>query len=235
MNAKTILQWAAFVVGEAILVAAFFLWRGDAQTSVFALNLTVSTVIYFMSFVDILFPWLKTGDKSHRIFGSLGIRWFATGLYSVLAIAAMIVAGVVFDWNFEVQLIIQGVLLFLLLLGFVAVANSSDKVAKVFEEQEALKSGVLKIKDAVSKLLEESIATGLPEDVVSQVSDLNDEIRYISPSNNPEAAELEAQLLSAVSKIRSEISNYRLNEKNISEDLSAAKRICKKRKSVYSM
>lgn len=235
MNAKTILQWAAFVVGEAILVAAFFLWRGDAQTSVFALNLTVSTVIYFMSFVDILFPWLKTGDKSHRIFGSLGIRWFATGLYSVLAIAAMIVAGVVFDWSFEVQLIIQSVLLFLLLLGFVAVANSSDKVAKVFEEQEALKSGVLKIKDAVSKLLEESIATGLPEDVVSQVSDLNDEIRYISPSNNPEAAELEAQLLSAVSKIRSEISNYRLNEKNISEDLSAAKRICKKRKSVYSM
>lgn len=234
MNLKTVLSWIAFVVGEAVIVAAFYLWLGDLQTEIFALDLTVTTIIYFLSFIDMLFPWLRTGDKSHRIFGSMGIRWFTVGLYSLLAIAAMVVSGML-ELEFTTRLIIQCALLFLLLLGFVAIVNSSDRVANVHREQAVRIAGVARMRDAVSEVMEEAISKGLPEDIVARISELNDNMRYISPSDTPEASDIEAKFIAAIMKVRSGLSDYRLNRDSISEDLSAAERLYKRRKSVYSI
>ena len=141
MNTKQILSWLLLLFGEAIIVAAFLLFRGGAADNVFVMNIIVTSIVYLLIFFGFRIPWDDTRDKSGRRIGALGISWFATGWYAIFAVAAM-VCGKVFLLAFTIQLIIHCSLLFLLLLGLLLSRHAADKVREVHRQQKENPDGV---------------------------------------------------------------------------------------------
>jgi hypothetical protein len=141
MSAKQILSWLLLLFGEAIIVAAFLLFGGGAEKSVFVMNIVVTSLVYFLIFWAFKAPWIDLRDKSGRQAGALGIRWLVTGLYALFAVAAM-VCGALFSLAFTVQLIIHAALLFLLLSGLSFSRHAADKVREVYRQQGESPDGV---------------------------------------------------------------------------------------------
>jgi hypothetical protein len=141
MSTKQILSWLLILFGEAIIVAAFLLFRGAAADNVLVMNIVVTSIVYLLIVFGFRVPWIDLSDRSGRQVGAMGVRWFAIGWYVLPAIAAMI-CGRVLALTFTVQLIIHCVLLFLLLGGLLAARHSADKVEDVYRQQKEAPDGV---------------------------------------------------------------------------------------------
>lgn len=232
---KTILSWVALLAGEAIIIAAFFLWRGNAPTDIFTLNLVMASILYGVMFVDMLVPWINWKDKAQRQVGSMGIRWFITGLYVILALAVMIVGNWKVNLSFTVQLMLHIGLLFLLLLGFVAMFHASDKVVEIHSQESSHRQGVNDMKRAMMQLKDTAIdCPQLMAIYGDRINNLEEGLRYLSPSNNPEASALEAQFVEVINDINIAAPQFSMNQEKIEAALRRAERIYQNRKGVYS-
>ena len=232
MSTKKIISWLLLLFGEAIIITAFILFRGTAPDNIFVLNIAVSSVIYGLFFVDILVPWVDFNDKSQRRVGSLGLRWFVTWFYAILAIAAMIVGNAVYELAFTMQLIIHLILFFFLSLGMLGVTYSSGNVKQVYEQETKNRAGVIEMKNAMQKLIDNM--NDLPEEFIKKIKMLEENLRYISPSNNPEAYELEHTFVKTVNDMAYAISDFSMNQERIESNLKKLESIYQKRKNNYS-
>ena len=232
---KRLLSLFAFLLGEAVIIVSFLLWRGEAATGVLALNMVVSSLIYCLFFVDVLVPWVNWSDKAKRSIGSMGLRWFVTWVYAALAVAVMLVCNLWLVVSFELQLILHCVLFFLLLLGFAGVLHASGKVAERYVQESQCRQGVQEMKQAVRRLKEAAEdCAQLPESCMRRINDLEDRLRYLSPSDNGEARSLERQFVKAVESITVALPGYAADQEKIDAALKKAERLYENRKSMYS-
>lgn len=235
MDTKKILSWIALLGGEAILIAAFILFRGTLSQDILILNIIVSSVIYSLFFMDVLLPWVDLKDKAQKKVGSLGIRWFFTSIYIIGAVAVMIMGNVVANWALSVQIIAHAILLFILILGLIIAFSSSDKVNEVYEQEKQNRSGVTELKTAIRSLKDiMNDIQNLPDSFKVRINSLEDNLRYLSPTNNTEACDLERTLISTINDIAFAVSNYTLNEQAIEANLKKAERAYQNRKAIYS-
>lgn len=235
MDTKKILSWIALIGGEAIIIAAFTLFGSKLANDIFVLNILISSLIYGLFFVDVLVPWVDLSDKSQKKIGSLGLRWFFTWLYAIAAISVMVLGNVAFEWSFSLQIIIHSILLFLLILGFVASITSSDKVKEVYKQETLNRSGIIEMKNAMRNLKDKiTDLSSLPDSFITRVNTLEESLRFISPSNSNEAYDLEHNFTNTIHEITIAVSNYSMNEEKIENNLNKAERIYQNRKSIYS-
>lgn len=235
MNTNKLLSWLLWLMGEAIIIAAFILFRGKLATDILVVNIVVSGIIYGLFFIDILIPWVDFKDRSHKRVGAIGLRWFVTWFYAVLAIAVMILGNVVYDWSFTTQLLIQIGLLFILLLGMLGVLSASNKVHEVYIAQTASMSRVADMKNAVNSLKDKIYNTkDLPIKFTDRIAALEDNVRYLSPTDNRQAYELEQKFIDTIHTIEVALTNYSLNEEQIENNLNTCERIFQNRKQLYS-
>ena len=235
MDTKKILSFIALLGGEAIIIAAFLLFRGSLATDILVLNIVVSSVIYGLLFLDILVPWINLNDKQGKKVGSLGVRWLFTWLYAIAAIAVMLVGNLACEWSFALQIIIHCVLLFFLILGLVASLHSGDKVQEVYQQETFNRNGINEMKTAIRDLKDKmNDLPNLPEYFIRKINTLEDSLRFISPTENAEAHGLEQQFIRVINDIAFAISNYSMNEEAIGSNLKKAERIYQIRKSIYS-
>lgn len=230
---KNILSVIVLIGGEAIIVAAFFLLRGDAPDNVFALNLIVSSFVYILLFADLLVPWRRIGDKSDSRLGSIGIRWMATIVYAIVAVAFMLVANLVFDWSFQLQVIVHCCFVFFMLLAFVGLMASSSRISSVYEEQTTARKGLDDIRRAAMRLSDTvSLNPALPSGYREKASEIESEIRFISPSASAEAADMENELARLLHDLDIEISNYGHNGDTIDSLFARSARVLSRRKNL---
>ena len=235
MDTKKILSFIALLGGEAIIIAAFLLFRGSLATDILVLNIVVSSVIYGLLFLDILVPWINLNDKQGKKVGSLGVRWLFTWLYAIAAIAVMLVGNLACEWSFALQIIIHCVLLFFLILGLVASLHSGDKVQEVYQQETFNRNGINEMKTAIRDLKDKMNGLpNLPEYFIRKINTLEDSLRFISPTENAEAHGLEEQYIRVINDIAFAITNYSMNEEAIGSNLKKAERIYQSRKSIYS-
>ncbi|AGY54593.1 hypothetical protein BRDCF_p1966 [Bacteroidales bacterium CF] len=235
MDTKKIVSFIVLLGGEAIIIAAFILFRGSLAPDVLVLNIVVSSVIYGLFFLDILVPWINLNDKQGKKVGSLGVRWLFTWLYAIAAIAVMLVGNLACEWSFALQIIIHCVLLFFLILGLVASLHSGDKVQEVYQQETFNRNGINEMKTAIRDLKDKmNDLPNLPEYFIRKINTLEDSLRFISPTENAEAHGLEQQFIRVINDIAFAISNYSMNEEAIGSNLKKAERIYQIRKSIYS-
>jgi hypothetical protein len=235
MDTKKILSWAALLGGEAIIIAAFILFRGSLADNILILNIVITSLIYGLFFIDILIPCIDLGDKSQKKVGSLGLRWFFTWLYAVAAIAGMIVGNAVFEWPFALQIIIHCILFFFLILGFAASLHSSDKVQQAYQQETFNRNGIDEMKMAMQNLKDKmNDCPDLPENFIGRIDTLKENLRFISPTENAMAYSLEKQFVSIISDISFAVSNFSMNEETIESNLKKVEGIYRNRKSIYS-
>jgi hypothetical protein len=235
MDTKKILSWIALLGGEAIIIAAFILFRGSTTDNILVLNIVVSSIIYGLFFIDILVPWIDLADKSQKKTGSLGLRWFFTWCYAVAAIVTMLACNQVFDCSLASQILIHCVLIFFLILGFAASLHSSDKVQQVYQQETLNRNGVLEMKRAITNLKDKiSDLPELPANFTDRVNTLEENLRFVSPTENTEAHSLEQQFVKIINDISFALPNYFMNEEAIKNNLKKVERIYQNRKSIYS-
>lgn len=235
MDTKKVLSWIALIGGEAIIIAAFLIFRGNLAENILVLNMIISSLIYGLIFFDILMPWIDLNDKSQKKVASLGMRWIFTGLYMVTSIGVMLLGNLIYEWTFGWQLIAQCVLIFLLILAFVAILSASDKVSEVYEQEKLNRDGINEMKTAMINLKNKmNETTDLPINFINRIDTIEENLRYISPSNSKETYPLEKKFSQTVNEISFAISNYSMNEESIENKLKTIERLYQNRKSVYS-
>ncbi len=235
MSTKKILWWLLLLFGEAVLITAFILFRGETPTNILTLNIVVSSLIYGLFFLSYQIPWIDLQDKSQKQIGALGISWFVIWIYAIAAIAGMLVSSLVFDFSFSIQLIIHAVLLFFLLLGIWLSSHTADKVQEVYEQETQNRSRIIEMKNEMRSLKDKMNDTsGLPEYFTKRIDSLDENLRFISPTNNVEATEMECTFIATLNEIKFAISNFSINEERIESNLKKAERIYQNRKNIYS-
>lgn len=236
MSTSKLLSGILYLLGVALIVGGFYLFGSGLPEKIFVLNIIVSSVIFLLIFADLFYPLIDFKDKSQRRVGSLGIHWAAISTYSVLAISLMLVANLVQpSFSFNLQLILHGVLVFVLLLGFIARSNVSDKVNQVYNEEQEQRYLLEKVKKAAYGLSARiQYMDELPASLRLKAEQLSESIRYISPTNNSEAVSLESELLNKIEDINLYLNREYIDPPTLEKEFLAYDQAYKKRKLIYS-
>lgn len=236
MNIKNILSWLALVLGTVIIIGSFFIFMKNMPDNLFVLNLSVSLLVYLLFFIDVLVPWVDWRDKSKRSIGSIGIRWAVTWIYAFLAISSMVICNKIYNLEFLAQLSIHGILLLILILGISGALHASDKVATVYNKEITVQMGINDMRRAFNELKHTVYnSSDIPQEVRSRIERLEENLQYISPSDNPEAVALEKQFSKIVHDVNLSVNSYSDNSDRIMSLLGKADYILKNRKSIYSL
>lgn len=230
---RKILSWLIILVGEALIIASFLLW-GKYEQNVMILNIVAASVVYALFSFDFIFPWFNLKERSQKRIGSISVWWFAVTIYSLAVLAVIFIWSA--SWPFTLQLIIHLALLLLLGLGLVASMGVADTVESVYIEQQTQRAGVEDMRRAARKLQTkvECCAEPVSPDHKGRVNELLDNLRYLSPANSDEAAELENEFVEIVSQLARCFEDYSLNQQTIESKLREAENIFKNRKNVFS-
>ncbi len=235
MNTKKIFSRLLVIFGEVLIILCFLYFGRNAQTEILVLNIVVSTLIYCLLFFDIIVPWVDFKDKSQKKIGSIGLRWFFTFFYVIIAIGAMIVFNSIKPIHFQSQILIQGVLFFLLLLGLFMAFASSEKVREVFIEEKENRNRLDEMKKATKEVQQKlEQMKDFPLDILPRIINLMENIRYISPCNSPEAIELETNYIIEIKSVSNCLFEIPLNYDRLTENITTCERIYNERKKVFS-
>lgn len=235
MNSKKIFSILLLLFGEALIIASFLIFGKNFSTEILSLNIVVSTIIYALFFIDILFPMVNFGDKSHKAIGSLGLRWFFTGFYAIVAILVMFFFNYGTPTYITIQLIVHSILVFLLLLGLFSAASSSQKTQAIYVEEKQTKSGLEEMKKATKKVqLKLDQMKDISKEIINNINDLQENLRYLSPCDNPEAFELEASFLLQMKAVNDNLFITPIDNEQIIEQIENCKRTYQERKQLFS-
>lgn len=231
-----LLQWLIAIVGLALVICACNLIFANFATNLLVLNTVVACVVFIVVLLNIFKPLIDRADPSQPQVASMGMRWISVSIYSVLAIAAMAVCNInVQPLDFKYQLLVQGILLFGMAIFTTATLKASIQTTEVYRREETLKRQKQSLRDSAEALVDE-LQSGrqVPSEVRQRAEVLRDELRYISPSNAPQAIAIDQQMENIMEEIGTRAPNYDANASQINELLDKLFRLLKQRKSIYS-
>jgi hypothetical protein len=224
-----------FLFGEVLLIFSFIYFGQALSSDVLKLNIAVSSLIYCLFFLDLLLPWVNFNDKSQRSIGSLGLRWFSTFVYDILAIGIMFYFNFHKESAFTTQVLFHGIALFLFLLGLLFSMSSSAKVAEIYNEETKNRMGIESVKIAMRTLQRTITLVHIDSAFSQQINQLEESIRFISPSNNMESSVLESNLVDEINSLEHYIKNTsQIDYKILRDQINKCEISIKERKQVYS-
>jgi hypothetical protein len=156
-------------------------------------------------------------------------------MYLLIAIGAMIVFNTVKPIPFSSQLLVHSILFFLLLVGLFTVFSSMEKVNDVFHTEKQRIEGIEKMRSAV-KVLQMKLETmdNIPAEITIQINEIHDNIRYLSPCNNPNARELENQFVDNIKSLSDCFFDIPLSIEKINSRIKICNITYKERKQIFS-
>ncbi len=233
MNRKWSLLW--WVLGELLIIACFLHFGRNVEQPFQILNIIISSIVFSLYFIDVLFPLVNLKDKSARKVGSIGIRWFLTIIYSLVAIGAMLVFGLAIHLDLASQILIHGILLFLMTLGMWGAYSTVKKVEGVYQKQTEERQQMDEIKrniGIVKAKLEKRKDTPVP--IMNGIKNLQEDIRFISPANASEAFDLEIRILAEIKMINRGLDEEPVDFEKMQETIQNCSRLFLERKQIYS-
>ncbi|MFZ4724752.1 MAG: hypothetical protein ACOYMD_04835 [Paludibacter sp.] len=235
MNSKNIFSILLLLAGEALIIISFLIFGKNLSAEILSLNIVVCTIIYALFFIDILFPMVNFGDKSHKAIGSLGLRWFFTVFYAIVAILIMFFFNYGTPTYITIQLIIHSILFFLLLLGLFSAASTAQKTQAIYVEEKQTRSGLEEMIKATKKVqLKLDQMKDISKEIINNMNDLQENLRYLSPCNNREAFELEASFLLQMKALNDNLFITPIDNEQVFEQIENCKRTYQERKQLFS-
>ena len=225
-----------FIFGEALIIICFLYFGRNFPQNILTLNIIVSSVIYLLYFSEIILPIGNFKDRSQRTIGSIGILWFFNNLYTILAIAGMIIFNAVYAINFNTQVIIHGILLFSLFLGFYFALSASQKVHDIFTAEDQNRSRLEEMKKITGNIqIRLAQLKDVPPAVTDRITALHENLRFISPNNQKDAVDLELNFTREIRLVQDDLFEMPVNYERITVNLQNCESIYKERKQMYSI
>lgn len=223
------------VIGQVLITVIFFWLLGEAffgDRSIRWLDFGVLSIVYWMLiYVYLAKEPVDFKDPSQKTVGSLTIRWGAVYWYSILAIGFMacclVLRGLL---SFKIQCIVQAVLLFAFFVAEFVAAYTSSYVEDVFYKEESEKEGKRIIKSSLQTLIYTAEGSGAPSALVNRLNRLMGEARFITPSSNPEAKDLDQRVERLCGSIAIALTDFGMNSKQIYDEVEQLERTVAHRK-----
>lgn len=220
MNSNKTLSISLLILGEIIIIISFLYFGRNNDINILILNTIVSSIIYSLFFIDILIPIIDFSNKSQNRIGSVGLRWFFTIFYSITAVGIMLTYNIYKPIDFFDQVIIHSILVFFLALGLFFSISASQKVKNVFDGEDRARRILEEMKnETISVLRKTEQRNDMPDDIIIRIKSLSENIRFISPSNDIKAYELEKKYVNDIQDLDKMLFNAPLNIDKISEVL----------------
>ena len=221
------------IAGIAVIFAGFFLLVPEEKRNEnFWLDLIVACFVFTISCVIEL--GLIANSAFDKQVGGLGIRLSYIRLYSLLAIA-IIVIGYFAKAIFNYQLFLQLAASFILLLGYFFSHLSSSYTSSVQAEQDIQRKGKDEIIKAISQfevlISKDSNKFGAEK---QKIDTIKESVRYLSPTNNSSTNELDAEIISTIQQAFSVAKNNDNGRTEVFSLLNKCEELLKLRKNTYS-
>lgn len=189
---KDFLRIATFVLGYGLIIGGFILLGGDTlEQRILVLDIVASCAVFTLVSQYLIVPFIDTRDRDGRGVGMLGINIFFLNVCAVASLI-IIIGGVAGEWEFKYQLMAQFAVLLVLCVGGFLTLHAGDKVAQVHQNEQRLMAGKASMRDAAAQLLSSAeIAGGVDTAIMERLRQLSDDTRYVAPSANPQAMNLE--------------------------------------------
>ena len=147
----------------------------------------------------------------------------------------MVIFNTVKPIDVNAQMIIHGILFFLLLVGLYFVFYASQKVGEVFIEETGIRSRIDEMKRATREIkLKADLTKNFPSDINIKVTALLENLRFISPSNDGEAMNLEVRYLKEIRDLQDCLFDNPMNYDKGIEILQKCEQTYNERKRMYS-
>jgi hypothetical protein len=235
VNTKKGLSIFLLLFGECLIIAGFLYFGKSLPSNILTLDIIISSIIYSLYFIRLVLPGYDFGGKSQKGIGSLGIKGFFLLFYTCCAIGLMLKFNADRPVDFGTQIIVHGILLFVLFLGTYFSLTASQKVHEVFTAENNNRVGL----DAIIRATAEALrkvkqAENVPKDITARLSAFQDNLRFISPGNVNETANLENELLSEIGKLNDSILQHPVEYDKINRIIQTCETIYLERKQIYT-
>ena len=190
-----------------------------------------------MLFSSFLFPLINLKDKAQSDIGFIGVNWFFSAGYILGAIVIMVYFNLLHKetGRFDNQLLVHAILFFLLLIGGFMSRKTADKVSEVYQEQKTERNQLDELKKATKNLvLRTELMSDLSPEFKYNINRLLEDIRYLSPSNNLDANQLDEKYIETIRRIDDMLYNKENNKENMDVALKQCAQFLKERKQLYS-
>ena len=224
-----ILLW---LIGEAILIAAFTHFGLNDKQSYLILYLIVSTII--LTVISVSFVNKKDRSAKKRV--GKGMKWFFTLTYAFLAIAAMFYFGFINPVDLLTQVIIQLIVLSVLFMGMwgafkpVKKTESNNKYQKLEQHQLMMIRNSIEFARAKAEKRRD-----IPVGIVNGIKVLQDEANSISPGNEYVALKMEGRIMLEINQIVKYLREDSVDLKRLQATIKYCSKLFNEFRGTYSM
>jgi hypothetical protein len=195
------------LAGEMLVVLGFFLitestGRGPAAW----LNLAVCMLAFFIDTAGPLFFPNSTTRFTRKI-PAIAILWFIDVFYTAASLG-VILAGWQWAIEFRFQLLAQLAIL-LVACGIVLTSMyATEHAGKVDDRERGLLANIDLLRDGMKSLGMQISRLPALSAVTKEVGRCSEDVRYLTPSTNARALDLESQLLQKISQAEAFLTTY---------------------------
>ncbi|MBO7069086.1 MAG: hypothetical protein J6W52_10510 [Bacteroidaceae bacterium] len=234
MDAKTFYKTLAILLGYGLIIGGFTVFGSALETKVRILDIIVSLLVYTQLIQFLIYPLIDVRNPAHKEVGMMGIHFGVLGTYCIFAIGIM-VFGIIADIPFGYQLMAQLVIIFLALLGRVATLFSGENVQRIYEKEQQQVKGKKMLGLVMNDLMDAlPRAESLESSCVQKLQDIQEALRYLTPSASEEARQYEADFCRTAEDLKVLMRNTDLNGERIKEAVGQLERILSRRKKINS-
>lgn len=224
-----------FIIGEVLIVASYLHFGKAIYHNLVISNIIITTLIFSLLLVEFANPILDLTDETQAAIGGIGIRWLFTFFFILGSIGLIFYSFKIKHFDIVTYWIIEAALFFILLLGLFFSKGVAEKVSEVYHQEKVLRSQLNEIKvlaEEIKFLLETNGSGSI--DVISELKKMMENIRYLAPSNNLRATELESQILNDLNLIKTNIQQHEFDKAIIIDLLYRCDLVYKQRKNILS-
>lgn len=228
------------LVGQGMIIAGFLLFRGNAPDNIIWLDIVVSSIVFWLVGTSLGLKPIDMRDPSQKQVGGLGLKWYSTMMYAIFSIGFMIFCGLyAADGNgyvaFKWQIAVQAVLLFLLLMGLLSSGHATKKTEQVYKQERQTLRGKEEIRYAFNDLSYTADSNpNLPARIRAELKELSDETRYLTPSSNPRAQEIDERIYALCNRLKPALNgSYELNRVDIDQLINQLRIEFRQRKQTF--
>lgn len=216
--------WILGILGQGLILLAFLLILPDeifGLESIKWLDFGVLSIVYWLWISNFTLSPLNLRDPSQKGIGGLGIKWIGSIFYTLFAlgfaIACMFYAVEGTVLAFKWQILAQGVILFFLFVMLFNSAVSMDKVEEVYHAEKEKKEGKKNVRNSLQNLAFMMESRRAPGAATARVKNLNEEARFLTPSDSDAAVEIENRIADCCEAIMLALTDVEINSRRIEE------------------
>ena len=230
MIAKKIYRTLAILLGYGLIIACFILFGQSLEVNIKILDIIITCLVFTQFALFTVFPLINLSDPGQKEVGMLGIHLATINIFSLLALGWM-VCGILFQIPFKYQLIGQLFILLILFIGRYATFRSGEKVQQIFEKEQNIKEGKVSLQLVMDDFVDYiACIKDLNPSITKRLQSVHESMRYITPSANVEAKNLDEQFVQSVEDLKIMMRNTLMNKDKIEEEIGHLERILSRRK-----